>query len=129
MLQTTARTSETFPAGPAGNINGFGLFGWLRKVIDRHLTQQSAKLQTQFATEMVRTRRVTGRGGHHMLNWQEFKTAVEQLPQDYRVVFGLHDIYGYKHEEIADTLGISINVSKSHLHDARLKLRTLLLQN
>jgi DNA-directed RNA polymerase specialized sigma24 family protein len=127
MLETTARTSETFSAE---NINGIGLLGWLRKVIDRHLTQQNLKsLQTQFATEMVRTTRMTGTGGHHMLNWKEFKTAVEQLPQDNRVVFGLHDIYGYKHEEIADRLGISINVSKSHLHDARLKLRTLLLQN
>ena len=63
-----------------------------------------------------------------MLNWQAFKNALEKLPLAYRVIFGLHDIYGYKHEEIAGRLGISVSTSKLHLHDARLELRRLLFQ-
>src|SRR5438128_6558155 len=60
----------------------------------------------------------------NILNRQALKQALEQLPLGYRVIFGMHDIYGYKHEEIAGRLGISISASKSHLHDARLQLRT-----
>lgn len=52
--------------------------------------------------------------------------AVEKLPLGYRVVFTLHDIEGYEHNEIAEMLGCSIGNSKSQLHKARLRLRELL---
>lgn len=52
--------------------------------------------------------------------------AVEQLPPGYKTVFLLHDVEGYEHEEIAKKLGISSGTSKSQLHKARMKLRTLL---
>jgi len=38
-------------------------------------------------------------------------------------VFVLHDVEGYKHEEIADMLGIVPGTSKSQLHHARMALR------
>jgi RNA polymerase sigma-70 factor (ECF subfamily) len=49
--------------------------------------------------------------------------AVADLPPGYRLVFVLHDIEGYEHNEIADMLDCSIGNSKSQLHKARLKLR------
>ena len=52
--------------------------------------------------------------------------AVENLPPGYRLVFVLHDIEGYEHNEIADMLACSIGNSKSQLHKARMKLRELL---
>lgn len=52
--------------------------------------------------------------------------AIEQLPNGYRKIFLLHDVEGYEHEEIAQLLGISAGTSKSQLHKARLKLRTIL---
>ena len=52
--------------------------------------------------------------------------AIEQLPPGYRTVFVLHDIEGYEHEEIAKMLGVTTGTSKSQLHKARLKLRSLL---
>jgi RNA polymerase sigma-70 factor (ECF subfamily) len=54
--------------------------------------------------------------------------AISQLPPGYRTVFVLHDVEGYDHDEIAKTLGVSEGTSKSQLHKARLKLRTLLRQ-
>jgi RNA polymerase sigma-70 factor (ECF subfamily) len=54
--------------------------------------------------------------------------AVAQLPPGYRTVFVLHDVEGYDHDEIARTLGVSEGTSKSQLHKARLKLRTLIRQ-
>jgi RNA polymerase sigma-70 factor, ECF subfamily len=52
--------------------------------------------------------------------------AVEDLPPGYRLVFVLHDVEGYEHNEIADMLECSIGNSKSQLHKARMKLRELL---
>jgi RNA polymerase sigma-70 factor (ECF subfamily) len=52
--------------------------------------------------------------------------AVAGLPAGYRLVFVLHDIEGYEHNEIASLLECSIGNSKSQLHKARLKLRDAL---
>ena len=54
--------------------------------------------------------------------------AVSQLPPGYRAVFVLHDVEGHEHEEVARLLGCSVGTSKSQLHKARMKLRTLLRQ-
>ncbi len=52
--------------------------------------------------------------------------AVANLPAGYRLIFVLHDIEGYEHNEIAAMLDCSIGNSKSQLHKARLKLRDAL---
>lgn len=52
--------------------------------------------------------------------------AVGELPAGYRLIFVLHDIEGYEHNEIASMLDCSIGNSKSQLHKARLKLRDAL---
>ena len=52
--------------------------------------------------------------------------AIAQLPPGYRTVFVLHDVEGYEHEEISRMLGCAVGTSKSQLHKARMKLRTLL---
>jgi RNA polymerase sigma-70 factor, ECF subfamily len=52
--------------------------------------------------------------------------AIENLPPGYRLVFVLHDVEGYEHNEIAEMLDCSIGNSKSQLHKARMKLRDLL---
>ncbi len=49
--------------------------------------------------------------------------AISGLPAGYRLIFVLHDIEGYEHNEIAAMLDCSIGNSKSQLHKARLKLR------
>jgi RNA polymerase sigma-70 factor (ECF subfamily) len=54
--------------------------------------------------------------------------AVASLPPGYRMVFVLHDVEGFEHNEIATMLECSTGNSKSQLHKARLKLRELLRQ-
>src|SRR2546426_468302 len=53
----------------------------------------------------------------------DFDDAVSRLPDGARQVFVLHDVEGYKHDEIADMLGIVPGTSKSQLHHARMALR------
>ena len=52
--------------------------------------------------------------------------AVDQLPPGYKQMFILHDVQGYRHEEIAGILGCSVGNCKSQLHKARMRLRELL---
>jgi RNA polymerase sigma-70 factor (ECF subfamily) len=49
--------------------------------------------------------------------------AVGRLPAGARDVFVLHDVEGFKHEEIAGVLGIDPGTSRSQLHRARMLLR------
>lgn len=52
--------------------------------------------------------------------------AIDALADKYRTVFVMHDVEGYTHEEISGTLSIPIGTSKSHLFQARSKLRVAL---
>ena len=55
--------------------------------------------------------------------------AVDQLSETCRMVFVLHDIQGYKHNEIAGIMDSSVGTSKVRLHRARLQLRELLRES
>lgn len=52
--------------------------------------------------------------------------AIEKLSPGYRMVFILHDLEGYEHEQIGKMVGCAVGTSKSQLHKARLRLRQLL---
>jgi RNA polymerase sigma-70 factor, ECF subfamily len=56
----------------------------------------------------------------------DLEAAIAKLPPGARRVFVLHDVEGYKHEEIAGMLGITAGGSKAQLHRARLLLREAL---
>lgn len=49
---------------------------------------------------------------------EEVQHAIEQLPPMCKTVFNLHTVDGFKHDEIADMLGISTGTSKAHLFKA-----------
>jgi RNA polymerase sigma-70 factor, ECF subfamily len=52
--------------------------------------------------------------------------TLETLPPGARSVFVLHDVEGYKHEEIAQMTGVATGTSKAQLHRARRLLREVL---
>ncbi len=56
----------------------------------------------------------------------DITAALEKLPAGARQIFVLHDVEGYKHEEIAEMCGITAGGSKAQLHRARLLLREAL---
>jgi RNA polymerase sigma-70 factor (ECF subfamily) len=53
----------------------------------------------------------------------DFEAAMQRLPDGAREVFVLHDVEGYRHEEIGQMLGLATGTSKSQLHRARMALR------
>jgi RNA polymerase sigma-70 factor, ECF subfamily len=56
----------------------------------------------------------------------DLDVAVSKLPTGAREVFVLHDVEGYRHEEIGEMLGLATGTSKSQLHRARMALRAWL---
>lgn len=60
--------------------------------------------------------------GNAMLG-RDLERAVATLPPRARAVLVLHDVEGWKHEEIAAELGMAVGSSKAQLHRARHLLR------
>ncbi|HXF95118.1 MAG TPA: sigma-70 family RNA polymerase sigma factor [Gemmatimonadales bacterium] len=56
----------------------------------------------------------------------DLERAIAALPDGAREVFVLHDVEGYRHEEIAALVGIAVGTSKAQLFRARRLLRRAL---
>ena len=54
---------------------------------------------------------------------KRLKEAIDGLPMGYRTVFVMHEIEGFTHDEIAETLGVQTGTSKAQLSRARARLR------
>jgi RNA polymerase sigma-70 factor (ECF subfamily) len=109
---------------------GMGSFeGWMRRIVANEALMMLRKTQ-----KLV----FPGDDSHLDLNQpdttsieaeisaREILEVLDQLPNGYRTVFNLYVLEGFKHQEIADMLGVSINTSKSQLILAKEKLRNLL---
>ena len=54
----------------------------------------------------------------------DLEALVVRLPQRARMVFVLHAIEGYRHEEIAQMLDMAVGTSKAQFHRAKQLLKT-----
>jgi RNA polymerase sigma-70 factor (ECF subfamily) len=59
----------------------------------------------------------------HAMLGRDLEQAVATLPPRARAVLILHDVEGWKHDEIAQSLGMAVGSSKAQLHRARGLLR------
>ena len=110
------------------DYSGTGSFkGWLRKVtVNTAITyyHKSMKHKHHIDIEEYVTAE-TGTAGFE----EDFYTAGDlyrvlgELSPGYRMVFNLYTVEGYKHQEIAEMLGIDVNTSKSQYSRARSILR------
>ncbi len=89
----------------------------LRKV-DRHRKRERS---LEDAAPVASRNRQLDPGVRDRLN-----EAVDTLSEIYRTVFLMHDLEGYSHGEIAETLGVAEGTSKARLFRARAKLRDAL---
>jgi len=67
-----------------------------------------------------------GGEGHSPALRLDLERAVAALPEGARQVFVLHDVEGYRHEEIGELLGIAAGTSKAQLFRGRRLLREML---
>ncbi len=113
-----------------GQFRGQGSFeGWLRRVmVNESLTWLRQNKQMYLHTDLDEADRSPDLGVlENHLEAEDIMKMVQQLPAGYRTVFNLYAIEGYSHKEIAKTLDITENTSKSQLSRARLHLQKLLL--
>ncbi len=54
---------------------------------------------------------------------EEITSAIEQLPENYKVVVQLFLLEGYDHQEISEVLGISESASRTNLHRGKTQLK------
>lgn len=96
------------------------LMHFRKKSVRSELTTEDGEMPERSEPFTLRTQSAP------MVDHIALAAAIEKLPPGYRKIFLLHDVDGYEHEEIAKLLGISAGTSKSQLHKARMKLRSLL---
>jgi RNA polymerase sigma factor (sigma-70 family) len=109
-------------------FKGDGSFeGWIRRiVINESLMFLRKKHNFHIRVELNQVDAQTPTTVVHKLEAEDILYFMDQLPTGYRTIFNLYVIEGYKHREIAELLGISINTSKSQLILAKKRLRALL---
>ena len=98
---------------------------WLHRLAVNLILSRRASFTTErarfLADDSVLERIESRPGGReHAL---DFEGAIGRLPQGARMIFVLHDIEGYRHEEIAGMLGVTTGTTKAQLHRARMLLR------
>jgi RNA polymerase sigma-70 factor (ECF subfamily) len=106
------------------------LKGWFKRILINtcidHYRKTNSSVNGHVLTHESETIADQGETGIDMLSYKEIIEAIRLLSPAYRAVFNLFVIEGLSHEEISQTLGISVGASKSNLSKARDNLRKLL---
>jgi RNA polymerase sigma factor (sigma-70 family) len=105
-------------------INEAAFVGWLKKIaINEALMEKRKDLKTLYKVEWED-------GGYDEIQMVDVEFSddglvevVNSLPDGYRTVFLMYVVDGYSHKEIAATLEISENTSRSQFFKARKLLR------
>jgi RNA polymerase sigma-70 factor (ECF subfamily) len=109
-----------------GSFRGESAFGtWLHRLAINVMLGRRKTLgisRERFVNGEAELQRLS-RNPHGSEAALDFEAAIALLPEGAQQVFVLHDVEGYKHEEIAGMMGISAGTSKSQLHRARMILR------
>ncbi len=104
------------------------LKAWMRKVVINQslMALRKRKLFTENIEEIGIIEEGEPEADEKLLEEDIVKMLLD-LPDGYRTVFSLYVIEGYKHEEIAFKLGISVGTSKSQLSKARKLLKEMII--
>ncbi len=109
-----------------GTFRGESAFGtWLHRLAVNVVLARRAELGTRrkrYYDDDARLELVSANRPAPELS-MDFEQALARLPEGARQIFVLHDVEGYRHEEIAGMLGLAAGTSKSQLHRARMALR------
>lgn len=101
--------------------------GWMRRLMVNtainHYRRKSSHSEQDFETSGVEYTEFDNSDVLKTLAADELLKLVQALPDGYRMVFNLYVIEGYKHQEIAQMLGVTENTSKSQLAKARRHLQ------
>ena len=108
------------------------MLGWMRRiVINADIDYRRREKNTPETSELSQTGneyKDDSLLSDNSLKFKEIICMIRELPPVYRLVFNLHVIEGYSHQEIAKMLGIMVGTSKSNLFKAKANLQKKLAQ-
>lgn len=116
------------------SYTGEGSFGsWLKRIVVNrsldYLRKQKEIISLDEASIDLPDQVEESRDEELQLQVAGVKKAIFQLPGEYRVVLSLFLLEGYDHEEIAQILHISNQLSRTRYSRARQKLLAILKEN
>lgn len=106
------------------------LKGWMKKImintsIDHFRKNQKYQVNVSIDDNLFRLED-HAESTIDKLSYDEVYKLVQQLSPVYRTVFNLYVIDGFKHEEIAKQLKISVGTSKSNLAKAKINVKKMI---
>lgn len=110
----------------------FALKGWMKKLFIYTAIDHYRKKQIRLSGEEITDEHLDTSEQINALDkmsYNELILLVQRLSPVYRTVFNLYVIDGYKHEEIATHLGISVGASKSNLFKARMNIQKMIKES
>ncbi len=105
------------------------LEGWIRRIVVNtalDTIRKNKKLLDDVQVEEVQYKVSFTDHQFDGMDLAQLMKLIDAMPDGYRIVFNMFAIEGYSHKEIADTLGVTENTSKSQYSRARAFLRTQL---
>jgi RNA polymerase sigma-70 factor (ECF subfamily) len=105
------------------------LEGWIRRIVVNtalDTIRKNKKLLDDVQVEEVQYKVSFTDHQFDGMDLAQLLKMIDAMPDGYRIVFNMFAIEGYSHKEIADTLGVTENTSKSQYSRARAFLRTQL---
>lgn len=105
------------------------LEGWIRRIVVNtalDTIRRNKKLLDDIQVEEVQYKVSFTDHQFDGMDLAQLMKLIDEMPDGYRIVFNMFAIEGYSHKEIADTLGVTENTSKSQYSRARAFLRTQL---
>lgn len=105
--------------------------GWAYRIVINtcysYLRSKKSKYKKTIPLDMVeRTITAENQDTQERVRKMPLDEAIKSLPNKLRNVFLLHDVQGFKHQEISRMMGCSTGTSKSQLFKARMRLREYL---
>ena len=105
--------------------------GWMQRITINQAVKKYRLKSKEILTEAPRTTTQIEDDSplKHAVDLDSILAAIQELPNQYRLVFNLYTLDNYSHQQVAEMLGISVGTSKSNLHRAKHLLKEKLTKN
>ncbi len=113
------------------NLNSFRseskFYTWLRTIASRIVIDRLRIKNAKIWQDSSEYEDVYSGSNSNLGQVKDLEKLISRLPDGARNIFVMHDIEGYKHQEIAQLIGIAPGTSKAQLFRARKLLRESLI--
>jgi RNA polymerase sigma-70 factor, ECF subfamily len=105
---------------------------WIYRIVQNVCAQARSQRRPEVPLETDARGRVRGDPGAPDGAFADLETrdrlekAIQQLPDNYRLLIAAHYLQGVQYEDLADALDIPLGTVKTHLHRAKRRLREIL---